>query len=100
MVLYAMIAVAGWRLWRVAGAGPALVVWAVALVLNAAWSYLMFGRHRIDLALADIVALLVSIALIVALAWRADRAASALFLPYLAWVGFAAALNLTIYRLN
>jgi tryptophan-rich sensory protein len=32
--------------------------------------------------------------------WRRDRIAGLLFLPYLAWVGFAFLLNLFIWRLN
>jgi tryptophan-rich sensory protein len=32
--------------------------------------------------------------------WRVRKAASALLMPYLAWVSFAAALNFTIWRLN
>jgi benzodiazapine receptor len=33
-------------------------------------------------------------------AWRVRPAASVLLLPYLAWVGFAAVLNLTLWRMN
>jgi tryptophan-rich sensory protein len=99
-LLYIMIAVAGWRVWRAAGVGPALVVWGTGLALNALWSWLMFGIHRIDLALVDIVALLASIAVFIALAWRVDRVAAWLFVPYVAWVGFATALNFAIWRMN
>ena len=60
----------------------------------------MFGAHRIDLALADIVGLLVSIAAFIVLALKLDRSAAALFVPYLAWVTFATALNFAVYQLN
>ena len=36
----------------------------------------------------------------VVLFWRIKPLAGALMLPYLAWVGFAAFLNYTIWRLN
>ena len=55
--LYIMIAVAGWRVWLAQGLGRATVIWAVALALNAVWSYIMFGQHQIALAAIDIVAL-------------------------------------------
>ena len=99
-VLYVMIAVAGWRVWLKQGFGTALAAWGLALAFNALWSYLMFGAHRIDLALADIVALLISIAAFIVLARGADQPAALLFVPYLAWVGFATALNFAIQRLN
>ena len=45
-ILYAMIALAGWLVWRRAGFGPALGVYAAQLVLNAIWTPLFFGAGR------------------------------------------------------
>lgn len=98
--LYIMIAVAGWRVWRSEGAGAALAVWAIGLVLNAAWSWIMFSRHEIGLALADLALLWLSIAAFIVLALPVDRLAAYLFVPYLAWVSYAGALNLAIWRMN
>jgi len=53
-ILYVIIAVAGWLAWRAAGWSPAIIVWGVGLFFNGLWSYLMFGRHEISIALADI----------------------------------------------
>ena len=99
-VLYVMIAVAGWLVWRAGDRGLALAAWAVALVLNASWSWLFFGRQAMGLAFLDIVILWCAIALFVAAARRSSALASLLFVPYLVWVTFAAALNLAIWRLN
>ena len=102
-VLYAVIGVAGWRLWarRGTAAGTrALQAFAVQLALNFAWTPIFFGLQRPGLALAEIVALLGAIAATIALSWRTDRAAAALLMPYMAWVSFAAALNAAIWRLN
>jgi len=102
-VLYVLMGLAAWLVWRQAGfggAGAALVWFVVQLVLNAMWSYLFFGRHRPDIAFVDIVALWLAILVVVVLFWRQDRAAGALMLPYLVWVGFAACLNFAIWRLN
>ena len=32
--------------------------------------------------------------------WRPEPVAALLFVPYLVWISYAAALNLAIYRLN
>ena len=98
--LYIMIAIAGWLVWRRAGWSTALTVWGIGLVINALWSYFMFGRQEIGLALADVTALWVAVALFINLAWNLDRMAAYLFLPYLAWVTIAAALNFEVWRLN
>lgn len=99
-VLYVMIALAGWRAWQAEGASPAIGAWCVQLVLNAAWSFLMFGRKDISFALADIVLLWLAIVVFIILIRKSSQVAAGLFVPYLAWVTFAALLNFEIWRLN
>lgn len=99
-VLYASIAIAGWLAWRRARWGPALWAFAVALVLNALWTPLFFGAGEYGLALVEIVAMWLAIGVTVVLFWRVSRPAALLMLPYWAWVTFATALNLAIWRLN
>lgn len=98
--LYIMIALAGWLIWSRQGVGKVMVIWAVGLGLNALWSYLMFGLHDIALAFVDIAMLWVSIAGFIWAAWPVDRRAAYLFVPYFAWVSFAAALNAAIFAMN
>jgi benzodiazapine receptor len=99
-LLYLMIAVAGWRVWQADGFGVPLAFWCLNLVFNAAWSWLMFGRHKIAWALADAAAMLATIVAFVATAAPVDTTAALLFLPYLAWTAFAFALNTAVLRLN
>lgn len=99
-VLYVMIAMAGWLVWRAGERGPALAFWGSGLALNAAWSWLFFAQHWIGAALIDIVSLWVTIGGFVVAARSISGWASLLFLPYLAWVTFAMALNIAIWRLN
>lgn len=102
-VLYATIAVSGWLVWRKAGfAGAAmpLAVYAVQLLLNAAWSALFFGLRRPDIAFAELVLLWLSILATILVFHPVDAFAAWLLLPYLAWVGFAGCLNLALWRLN
>jgi translocator protein len=102
-VLYLMIAVSGWLIWREAGfvgATLPLAIYALQLVLNAAWTPLVFGLHRIDLGFFDIVLVWLSIVATIVLFYPIHPVAAMLLLPYLAWVTFAAALNFAVWRLN
>lgn len=102
-VLYLCMAVAAWRIWQRCDwpvAAPALGAFAVQLILNASWSWLFFGRQRIDLALIEIVALLVAIGVTIRMFFARDRLAGWLMVPYFLWVAFAAVLNFAFWRLN
>ena len=78
----------------------AQALFAVQLALNVIWTYLFFGRRSPAFALVEIVFLWVAIVLTVGTFLRVSRVAALLLLPYLAWVSFATALNLSIWRLN
>jgi tryptophan-rich sensory protein len=99
-VLYVMIAVSGWLVWRRTGWTTALSVYAVQLVLNAVWTPIFFGFGEYGLALADIVVLWFLIGATVWLFRPVSRAAAALLIPYWAWVSFATALNAWIWAHN
>ena len=102
-VLYLCMAIAAWLVWRqggLAGAATPLALFAVQLVLNLAWSWLFFGFENPGLAFVDIVLLWAAIAATMVAFWFRSAIAGILFLPYLAWVSFAAALNFTLWRLN
>ncbi len=102
-LLYALMAIAGWLVWRRAGlrAGlPALVPFAGQLGANGLWSILFFGLHWPWLALADLVVLGGLIILTMARFRRFSPIAAALLAPYLVWVGYAGYLNLTINLIN
>ena len=99
-IMYVLIAIAGWLVWRGEGISLTLFVWGAQLVLNMAWSWIMFGRRNIGLALIDIGLLWASVALFILLAWPDYPVAAAIFGLYLVWVSFASALNFRIWQLN
>jgi tryptophan-rich sensory protein len=101
--LYIFMAIAAWRVWRrrwIEATSQAFSVFALQLGLNLAWSFLFFGLQRIELALAEIVILLVAIIANMVLFWRVDRLAGLLFVPYAAWVAYAVLLNASLWFLN
>jgi len=102
-LLYSMMAVAVWIVWQRASPSAAvlpLTLFGIQLALNAGWSALFFGLRLPGAAFAEIVLLWLSILAALLAFWRVAPVAGALLLPYLAWVSFAAALNLAIWRSN
>ena len=99
-VLYVLIAIAGWLVWREVGLDRSIAVYAGQLVLNALWTPIFFAGDRYGLALVEILALLAAIVATIVLFARRQRTAAALLVPYAAWVAFATALNLGIVVLN
>ena len=99
-VLYLSMAVAAWLVWRKGNAVVPLILFAVQLAFNAAWSWLFFGLHNPGAAFVDIVLLWAAIVATTIVFWRRSLVAGLLFVPYLAWVSFAAVLNFAIWRLN
>lgn len=102
-VLYALMGLAAWLVWRENGfkaARTALVLYLVQLVFNALWTWLFFAWK---LGLPSFIEILALLALILATAIgfrRINPLAGALLVPYLLWVIFAAFLNYSLWRLN
>jgi translocator protein len=101
--LYVLMAIAAWRVWRVADRdtrrGP-LTLFALQLALTLGWTVVFFGLQKIGAALATIVVLDVGV-VVTTLAFRPiDRWAGLLMVPYLAWVVFVTVLTIAIWRLN
>jgi tryptophan-rich sensory protein len=102
-VMYGLMTFSAWKVWN-RPAGPrrswALLLWGAQLGFNALWSPLFFGKHRQRAALVDLAALAVSLTAYTTVSSQVDRSAAWMMAPYLAWVGFAGALNEEIVRLN
>jgi tryptophan-rich sensory protein len=102
-LLYLMMGTAAWLVWRSEGlsrARPALIVFVVQLLVNAAWSWMFFGLERPGLAMIDLLVLWVLIIVMMLLFWRHHFVAGLLILPYVLWVTYAATLNGGIVLLN
>ena len=102
-VLYTLMGIAAWLVWRNGGFGPnrpALTLFLLQLAFNALWSWLFFAWSLGLLAFVDIVVLWILIAATLVAFWRVRPLAGALLIPYLLWVSFAAALNYSLWQLN
>lgn len=99
-VLFVLIGLAGFRAFSRQPLSIAMLLWIFQLALNFAWSPIFFSLHRIDAALVVILVLFFTILAFVWCEWRVDQTAATLFIPYAAWVGFAAVLNTWLFLLN
>ncbi|MBN1896279.1 MAG: tryptophan-rich sensory protein [Candidatus Aenigmarchaeota archaeon] len=77
-----------------------LKVFTAQLVLNILWSVLFFGAKNLAAAFVEIIILWIFIAYTIRLFWNVDRRSGYLLMPYIAWVSFAALLNLSLWLLN
>ena len=77
-----------------------IILFSTNAVFHALWSPLFFRARRPDLALIEVVFLWSSLVALVIGLWPISHFASALIVPYLAWVSFASWLNSAIVRLN
>lgn len=68
--------------------------------LNVFWSYLFFYNHLIQLALIEMIVLLLIVFLKVFYIYSQSKLASSLLLPYIIWLSFATFLTFNIYNLN
>lgn len=101
--LYTLMAIAAWLVWRTGGFSAhrrALTLFLVQLAVNALWSWLFFVWHLGGTAFAEVLLLWCLILATLVAFWRVSPLAGLMLVPYLLWVGFASALNFSLWQLN
>jgi benzodiazapine receptor len=102
--LYLLMGIAAYLVWQKGfterGVRTALGVFIFQLLLNALWSPAFFGCRSPLAGMIVIVLLWLAILLTIFLFFKISRPAALLLLPYILWVSYAAALNISIYLLN
>ncbi|WP_163409066.1 TspO/MBR family protein [Flavobacterium ajazii] len=104
-LLYILMAIAAGLVWdkikeQNEEVKKALGFFIIQLTLNTIWSYLFFGLKNPMLALIEIALLWLMIYETYLKFIKINKTAGYLLIPYLAWVGFAAILNASIWWLN
>ena len=80
-VLYALMAVSGWTVWREGRSRGAVLLFLLQLAVNGAWPWVFFGLRRPDWAFYVVTALLVLIAATIVVFYRVRRRAAMLLVP-------------------
>lgn len=101
-VLYPLMGIAAWLVWRRTGwvLSLPLLLFAGQLVVNVLWSVVFFGLQNPAAGLGVIILLWGTILATLVAFWRVTPLAGVLFVPYLAWVTLAGTLNFQIWQLN
>lgn len=101
-ILYSVMGIAAWIVWRSGSRGRArpLALYGLQLLLNVGWSALFFALRSPGLALVEIGVLWIAILATAGAFWRVSKIAGVLMAPYLIWVTFAAVLNAMIWQMN
>ena len=101
--LYILMGISLFLIWRSPKGkkrNDALMIFALQLLLNFAWSFFFFYFRQIGIALADIIILWMLILAMIIMFYRVSKTAAWLQIPYILWVSFATALNTGIWMLN
>ena len=102
-LLYALMGISAARIALAPGArdrSRSLWIFGLQLAMNFFWSILFFNFQQFGLALLWLGALWGVILWMIGSFLEIDKTAAFLQLPYLAWVTFAAYLNLGVWLLN
>ncbi|RDV01196.1 TspO/MBR family protein [Undibacter mobilis] len=101
--LYVLMAFATIRvIWQPESAARtrALVLFALQLLFNIAWSWMFFAAENPLLGLINIVPQLALVIATVLVFYRVDRTAGIALAPLALWVSFATLLNVSVWWLN
>jgi tryptophan-rich sensory protein len=104
ITLYTLMGIALYMIWQEGlkkrDVKFAFIFFIIHLAVNASWSIIFFGFNALWLSVSVILVLLVMIIASIILFWDISRIAALLLVPYLLWVTYATALNVSIAVLN
>ena len=98
--LYILMSIAIWRIWIKFSDHKTLSIYFYHLLFNATWSVVFFGFHQIELALINLIIILVFIIVLMKIFFNKDRLSFFIMTPYILWVSYALILNVAIVNLN
>lgn len=98
--IYLLISFAGARVAGMEGGQLALAFWALQIAFNTLWTPVFFGLRGLKQSLPIMAALWLAVLGCTVTHFQVDVWAGMAFVPYLAWVTVAAALNLKMVQLN
>jgi tryptophan-rich sensory protein len=94
------MSIAIWRVWTKTFDSKILRIYFIHLFFNATWSIVFFGFHQIELALINIIIILIFIIVLMKIYLNKDKLSFFIMVPYFLWTTYALILNTAIVILN
>ena len=94
------MSIAIWRIWIKFFDLKILSIYLYHLLFNATWSIVFFGFHQIELALINIIIILIFIIVLMKIYLKKDKVSFFIMVPYFLWTFYALILNTAIVILN
>ena len=98
--LYILMSIAAWRIWIKFNDHKILNIYFYHLFFNGTWSVVFFGFHQIQLALINIIIILIFIVTLMRIYLNKDKLSFFIMVPYFLWTLYALVLNTAIAILN
>ena len=98
--LYILMSIAIWRIWVKFSDRKILNIYFYHLLFNASWSVIFFGFHQIELALINLIIIIIFIIALMKIYFNKEKLSFFIMIPYFLWTTYALVLNTAIVILN
>jgi len=98
--LYILMSIAIWRIWIKFFDRKILNIYFFHLLFNATWSVVFFGFHQIELALINLIIIIIFVIVLMKIYLNKDKLSFFIMVPYFLWASYALVLNASIVILN
>ena len=99
-ILYILMAIAIWNAWIKSKNINLVYLYFIHLFFNTTWSVVFFGFNQIELALINLIVLILFIVILFRKYKVISKLSAYLMIPYFLWCCFAFLLNLNLMMLN
>ena len=99
-ILYILMAIAIWNVWIKSKNINVVYLYFIHLFFNTTWSVVFFGFNQIELALINLIVLILFIVILFLKYKVISKLSAYLMIPYFLWCCFAFLLNLNLMILN
>ena len=99
-ILYILMAIAIWNVWIKSKNINLVYLYFIHLFFNTTWSVIFFGFNQIELALINLIVLILFIVILFLKYKVISKLSAYLMIPYFLWCCFAFLLNLNLMMLN